>query len=166
MPSVTRTVIAKLETGRREAVSTAELQVLAYALGVPPVLLLFPLGYAETVELLPGHQVGPWAAIEWFYGNISDPSDPASDPPMGSLNPLMLWSNYGFSAVEAESLYAERMKMLPEGKHDDDLDRHLGLAVSTVRNIRAVMRSQGMLPPKLRPELARILRESGTDGDV
>src|SRR5580693_5885692 len=42
MPEITRPVLVKLEHGRREAVSTAELAVLAAALDTAPILLLYP----------------------------------------------------------------------------------------------------------------------------
>ena len=54
MPGLTRQVLARLEHGRRESVSTAELAVIAAALETAPVLLLYPVGLAETVEFLPG----------------------------------------------------------------------------------------------------------------
>lgn len=76
MPSISRVVITKLENGRRETVSTAELQVLASALGVPPVLLLFPLGQQEQAEVLPGRFEDPLDAMAWFAGEslLGDPA--------------------------------------------------------------------------------------------
>ncbi|MCZ9344665.1 helix-turn-helix transcriptional regulator, partial [Streptomyces sp. TRM76130] len=42
--AIDRSVIAKIEKGLRQSISVAELVVIARALGVPPVLLLYPLG--------------------------------------------------------------------------------------------------------------------------
>jgi transcriptional regulator with XRE-family HTH domain len=67
---VPRSVIANLESGRREAVSIAEVLVLARALGVPPLELIFPLGQegGRTIEVLPNTVVGTWTAAQWFTG--------------------------------------------------------------------------------------------------
>lgn len=66
---VSRSVIADLENGRRRYVTTAELTVLAYALGTSPVGLLFPPPYDdEQVERLPGWPGTKLAAAEAFCG--------------------------------------------------------------------------------------------------
>ena len=66
--SLPRSVIANLENGRREVVTVAEVLVLAAALDVPPAVLAFPVGYAETVEYLPGQEVSPLEAVDRFGG--------------------------------------------------------------------------------------------------
>jgi transcriptional regulator with XRE-family HTH domain len=53
---VSRTVIADLENGRRRYVSTSELLVLAQALNVHPIDLLFPDAGADEAEWLPGYR--------------------------------------------------------------------------------------------------------------
>ncbi|MFB9628371.1 helix-turn-helix domain-containing protein [Nonomuraea helvata] len=63
-----RSVIAKLEKGLRQSITIAELIVLAKALDVAPVRLLFPLEEQEKVEILPGMEVAVWRAAEWFDG--------------------------------------------------------------------------------------------------
>ena len=65
---VIRSVIANLENGRRDNISVAELVILARALDVPPVLLLYPVGCEDTVEVSPGEQLPPWDALQWFTG--------------------------------------------------------------------------------------------------
>jgi transcriptional regulator with XRE-family HTH domain len=65
---IARSVLANLESGRRESVSAAEIMILAQALDVPPVLLMFPLGRVEAIEYLPGQQMPPWDAMMWFSG--------------------------------------------------------------------------------------------------
>lgn len=71
---VPRNVIANLENGRREAVSITELLVLAGALNVPLLVLLFPVGAVEAVEPTPGEHVSPWEALRWASGESSLPS--------------------------------------------------------------------------------------------
>ncbi|MEU3898815.1 helix-turn-helix transcriptional regulator [Streptomyces sp. NPDC045251] len=63
-----RSVIANFESGRRPTVSVPELLVLAYALGVPPLALLFPAGREATVEPLPDRTAPTWDALRWFTG--------------------------------------------------------------------------------------------------
>lgn len=63
-----RSVIAKLEGGQRQSISVPELVVLARALEVPPIQLLYPLGEEPQVELLPGRAVATDDALLWFVG--------------------------------------------------------------------------------------------------
>lgn len=161
LKSISRVVIAKLETGKREAVSTAELKVLAQALEVPAVVLLFPIGRAKTIEVLPGQDAEPWAAYEWFIGNSADPAYPSADPQMGTFSPIVLWSEH----LEFESL----IEMLCEERHQrvtgigdrSTIDMQIDAYARGLRRIRAAMREQDMTPPSLRPESARILGGEG-----
>lgn len=63
-----RSVIAKLEKGLRQTVTVADLLVLAAALEVPPIALVFAPAQEEETEMLPGHTVATWQGIEWFTG--------------------------------------------------------------------------------------------------
>jgi len=44
------------------------LLVLARALDVPPLLLVFPVGTAQEVEILPGEVRTPFRGSQWFTG--------------------------------------------------------------------------------------------------
>lgn len=70
MPSLSRIVITKLENGHREAVSVAELMILAQALDVSPIELLFPIGREgmRPSEIAPGRGLSAWDAALWFMG--------------------------------------------------------------------------------------------------
>lgn len=59
--------LSKLERGVR-GVDLDEVAALARALSVPPVVVIFPLGAEELVEVLPGREMGPWEAVKWFSG--------------------------------------------------------------------------------------------------
>src|ERR1035438_6536333 len=66
-----RLTITKLERGNRQAVTPAEVMVLALALEVPPVELIFPVGQSEDVEILPGRKVPPLDGLRWFSGELA-----------------------------------------------------------------------------------------------
>jgi transcriptional regulator with XRE-family HTH domain len=175
MPSISRIVVTKLENGRREAVSTAELQVLGKALDVPPILLLFPLGYTPTVEALPGREGDPWAAIEWFTGNSGDPADPAAAPQMGEDSPLVLWEEqrrYEDAIAQMDAYRATSIDPAhrPSGARaplvpSDIFAENIEALTTSLRRVRQTMRGLGLTPPPLRPETVRIIGEEATDGE-
>lgn len=168
-PALSRVVIAKLETGKREAVSTAELRVLAQALGVAAAILLFPVGRAETVEVLPGRDAEPWTAYQWFIGNSGDVTDPDAPPQMGGRSPVVLWEehlriedaidqmdDYRASAEQAEHRAPAIRRPLVTPSIFDENIRALTVAL---RRVRDTMREAGMTPPPLRPETAHVIGE-------
>jgi hypothetical protein len=71
--TVSRTVIADLENGRRRYITTAELVVLAAALETAPIALLYPPPYREDVEVLPGQTKQKITAVQEFSGFIDEP---------------------------------------------------------------------------------------------
>jgi hypothetical protein len=67
---VSPTILAKLDSGHRGSVLTVpELLVLAAALKVPPVSLLFGGHPDEIVEVLPGQKMTSVEALAWFIGD-------------------------------------------------------------------------------------------------
>lgn len=74
---LTRQTITDLENGRRRYVTTAELVVLAVALGVPAVALLYPDLPDGKVEVLPGQHVSSTVALLRFTGEKD--ASPTSD---------------------------------------------------------------------------------------
>jgi transcriptional regulator with XRE-family HTH domain len=82
-----RVTLTKLEGGKRQAVTPAELTVLAAALGAAPIELLYPVGYEKQVEVLPGRMVDPLDAVRWFAGELAmDATADATNlkiPPVG-----------------------------------------------------------------------------------
>lgn len=76
---IKRQVLANLENGRRDAVSVPELLVLGKALGVPPALLVFPVGEALSCEPLPEQTRPLWESLQWFGGFAPYPAHPNTD---------------------------------------------------------------------------------------
>lgn len=160
MPDITRAVIAKLEFGRRQSVSTAELAVLAAALGIPPIVLLFPVGAAASVEYLPGKTAAPWNAARWWADEASLTSDgeigPASRSSPGALfrQHLEVLSHLREDMTEADYT-AARMHQFhrPGRERQDPAERTMMITVTWLREIRADIREQGLEPPPLPPGL-------------
>jgi hypothetical protein len=65
---IPRSVLANLESGRRDTVSVAEILVLAAALNVAPIDLICPAGFDKQTEMLPGRMMDPLSATRWFTG--------------------------------------------------------------------------------------------------
>lgn len=65
---IARSVLANFESGRRPTVSVPELLVLAKALDVAPLALVFPVGYETETEALPGRMEHPVTALRWASG--------------------------------------------------------------------------------------------------
>ena len=68
--AIPRSVLANLESGRRETVSVAEVLVLAAALNVAPIELMCPVGFDKQTEMLPGRMMDPPDAMRWFTGEL------------------------------------------------------------------------------------------------
>ncbi|NIL78388.1 helix-turn-helix transcriptional regulator [Rhodococcus sp. B10] len=65
---ISRSVVADLENGRKKSLDVSELLVLAAALGVSPVQLVFPNLPKGNVEVLPGLDQESHDALQWFSG--------------------------------------------------------------------------------------------------
>ena len=62
---IARSLISDLEMGRRAHISVAEWLVIAKALDVAPILLVFPFGVQEETEVVPGEIRPTFAAARW-----------------------------------------------------------------------------------------------------
>ncbi len=73
---ISRAAIANYESGRKKGLDITELLVLAAALQLPPLALLFPELPDGPVELLPGLTTTCWGAAAWFSGEEGRSPDP------------------------------------------------------------------------------------------
>lgn len=147
-----RPTIAKLENGIRETITVGELQVLAKALGVPPVLLLFPLGRAATVEVLPGEHADTLDALAWFTGS----ADPDIELFRAHKALVEAWPP-GQDGPVPTALMTGDMTAEEERRW-----RQAVLVQQQLRQTRAFIRERGLTPPGLHPDLAWI--DSGDAG--
>lgn len=65
---VSRSTISEIETGRKKSVTTVELSILSWALGVPPVQLMFPSMPDGPAEVIPNVEVTCIDASMWMSG--------------------------------------------------------------------------------------------------
>lgn len=71
-----RTSIANLENGRRDSVTVTDLMVIAAALGVPPVALIYPTKQAgKPIEMVSGTTSTTFDALSWFSGTAAPPTE-------------------------------------------------------------------------------------------
>lgn len=158
MPAFTRQVIMRLEHNRRENVSVSELSVLAAALEISPVLLLYPVGLAEQAEYLPGHYAAPFDAARWWSGEVA--VDAKGDMSSGGRRlPAMLFRDHDQVLAEVPPDFTEAAYMRARRgqlRPDDAQDRGAMLAVIALREIRESIRDAGLQPPQLPHELAWI----------
>jgi transcriptional regulator with XRE-family HTH domain len=156
MPEFTRPVLVKLEHGRREAVSTTELAVLAAALGTAPILLLYPVGRAGSVEYLPGKTAAPWDAARWWaeeaFLSPGSAISPGYRRSAGSLfrDHQQLLSELPADVTRADYLAAGAGQ--PGGAKPAE-QRMLALTIRALRDIRLGIRELSLEPPELPPEL-------------
>lgn len=70
---IPRSTLTNLELGRKEALVVQELVVIAEALRIPPVELLFPGLVTGQTEFLPGQTTMTWHALRHFTGETPFP---------------------------------------------------------------------------------------------
>ncbi|MCK0516968.1 hypothetical protein [Williamsia sp. DF01-3] len=88
---ISRSRISDIERGNRGALlSVAELVILAKALAVPPLLLLYPGVPGEVVEVIPEVRTLAIAAAQWFSGE--QPFQHYGPDPDGKMN-LTYWGD-------------------------------------------------------------------------
>lgn len=159
-----RTVVAKLEKGSRQTITVGEVIVLARALGVPPVALLFDLGDQQATEILPGESADTWAALKWFTGEADQlPSDAAQAQ---DTEQVRLFREHDRSVEAWHDQRADLQRVLDSrgqaGRGDLDSQfaqlaaESLGRIADRLQNLREQMRSLGLVPPELAPELSYV----------
>jgi transcriptional regulator with XRE-family HTH domain len=75
---ISRAQIANYESGRKKNLDVAELLIIAAALDVSPVVLLYPELPDGDVEVIPGRPTNSWAAYLWAAGMAPSFMDPST----------------------------------------------------------------------------------------
>ncbi|MDH6144157.1 transcriptional regulator with XRE-family HTH domain [Kitasatospora sp. GP30] len=166
LPEITDQTIKNLESGRRSTITLTDFTVLADVLGVPPVFLLFPLGAAETVEVLPGRVVSAWDAVAWFTGETptADPSPPGSAREV--LDTFRAHADLVAAARASATLATERRRTASTTPAPDRKATLLELAAGyeeysetdrkELASFRTRMRERGLVPPALPDDLSAV----------
>ena len=158
---ISRAAIANYESGRKKGLDVAELLILAAALRIPPLAILFPQLPNGPVEVLPGMETSSWNAAAWFSGEANSP-DPTRDP----------WP----PSKQYELLRAVRERhnqLLATAQFYDYMERHIETALGQKRPLRPrdpEMRAFKQQLETMKQEITRldnIIRENGgvTDDD-
>ncbi len=162
-----RSTLADLENGRRSHISVAELLVLARALDIPPVLLVFPVGHQSEAEVFPGEKRPVFRAALWFTGEAPSPSRATAEgeiivepEPDGPARALALYRAH-------DQAFREEMDAIIRAQRvDEQLTEHLteeqrnGLALAAQlmregaeqcreagERIRQEAAAEGLIPP-------------------
>ncbi|MFY1656897.1 helix-turn-helix domain-containing protein [Micromonospora sp. WMMD1274] len=158
-PALTGPALANIETGRRKGdgvrrrdVSVDELAVLAQALQVPPLLLLFPVGVTESVDVLPSRSFDTWWAAKWFTGE-ANLGDDTEDQQFGV--PLYLFRRHDRLLDDYLGHMTDQL-FPPEGQDEDARKMLAARALSRLRDVRGEMRRHGLTPPSLPEDLRHV----------
>lgn len=158
-----RVTITKLEGGKRQAITPAELAVLAAALETAPIDLLYPIGYEENIEVFPGVRFDPHHALRWFGGELKLDVRPGvltlREPQSGEESDTYLVEHHDALASQLAARQAEVDRAMADAAADPDkrsivdyarerLEEWRAFLLDDLRRIRAQMRERGMTLPE------------------
>jgi transcriptional regulator with XRE-family HTH domain len=160
-----RAAISKIENGRRSTLELAEVLVLARALHVAPVDLVFPLDGGESACISVGERLPMWDAVQWFGAEDQDEA-----PADGSLRALheefrrhrIAVFTAGRSQFESAQRRREAAEALDPGRRErtaeaaTHMERLAHLDYVHLREVRGRLRAAGVTPPALPPALVFI----------
>jgi transcriptional regulator with XRE-family HTH domain len=152
---IQRSVLANLESGRRETVTVPELLILAEALEVSPLELLLPLGQADTIEILPGIEVSVLSALMWIESG-NPLVDTNGVDAMAEPNAVTAFRGHATIVAQWRSLKQRAAAVRQsegDGAEAEQLDLAADRTLETLWTHRSLMRARGLTPPKLLPPL-------------
>ena len=170
---IPRSTIAKLERGNRSAVPVQEVAILARALDVPPVDLLFDIGAGDApVNVVPGESMTPAEAVEWWSGTVDDGRVKIALRERADHRRALA---YAERFAEAKQRFTDFQLGITEGgdirdspaMDADGRQEHahaaLERAVEILAATRAEMTRQGMTPPPIDMAIREIVDRPGSD---
>ncbi|ORJ52569.1 hypothetical protein [Mycobacterium simiae] len=151
---ISRAAIANYESGRKKGLDVAELLVLAAALRIPPLAILFPEVPDGPVELLPGVQTTNWDAAAWFSGEGGFPNPEELPAPTSCEYAFLRAVRLRRDQLQVTAQYAgivDRLELTAAGSED-----------STAREarMRAVSEQLRMFEQEL-TRIEQVIRENG-----
>ena len=165
-PQLSLSALANIERGqtapstrKRRDVSPDELVVLACALRVPPVSLLFAVEADDQTEMLPGRRMDARAAARWFGGEAPLPDEDSADWETGAA-PLILLRRHERHLRDwrrAPGIAAQLVADVSDAAETQRLAGRLRTFVAAdLRRCRDEMRRRGLALPELPEHLAPI----------
>ncbi|WP_322899569.1 hypothetical protein [Actinacidiphila rubida] len=125
--------------------------------------LLFPLGSAATVEVLPGQEVSTWDALTWFTGERATDRPATEGTARHILDVFRQHGDLVAGAAASTALARERRRSasttLDRARRATLLQRAEGYEehayedFQELRALRSHMRQDGLVPPALPDEL-------------
>ena len=159
-PKLSRSAVSKIETGAREALTVGELLVLAQALQIPPVSLVFPLTSGE-VRMTPATAALAWDASAWFTGETPLEEAAPEGTPRGDLEDHRNHARGVETALAGSRLAAERRRLVATAQDPEEAEANARefeqLAFADCVDLRALrddMRRRGLTPSALPAEIA------------
>ena len=117
---ISRAQIANYESGRKKNLDIAELLILAAALDIPPVLLLFPSFPVGTVELLPDdREATGYQAVRWLAGERALPARRIDRERGISEEPVNVGTQLVAAVRERDRLSLEHLQIDVMGARED-----------------------------------------------
>jgi transcriptional regulator with XRE-family HTH domain len=167
--------LKNLELGRKSSLAIADLVVLADVLGVPPVLLLYPLGASPSVEVLPGRETSTWDALAWFTGEAPLGEPAAAGTARNTLDRFRQHSDLVAAATASYALARDRRRTASTTldrtrratliQRAEGYEEHAFEDAQELRTYRELMRRRGLTPPALPEELAFVDHDQAETGD-
>jgi hypothetical protein len=170
---MTASVIANIETGRRDAagrrrrdVTADELLILAWVLGIPPDFLWLPLDGRDELEVTPAARLGALEAAGWAAGQ-RDAWKPVGPEGSDRDRAAAWWQ--ATRPLDALRLLHARLRILAG---DADAGRGAGLAallagpdgeahLREIGRLAGWLADLGLTPPPLPEPVAGALRDLG-----
>jgi transcriptional regulator with XRE-family HTH domain len=160
-PKLTRAIVSKIETGTRESVTIGELLVLAKALRIPPVSLVFPLTSGD-VHQTPTTVTSAWEAAAWFTGETAlDGVAALEGTPRGDLEDHRNHARGVEAALAGSRLATERRRLVASAEDTTEAEANARefeqMAFQDCLDLRVLrddMRRRGLTPPALPSEIA------------
>jgi transcriptional regulator with XRE-family HTH domain len=168
-PSLTTAALGNVETGRRDAegrrrreITVEEWLVLAYALDVPPLMLLLPPD-ADNVELTSPRRTAPVADVAaWIRGDVNLSGDQDAQAYVG----FRLYVRAHELARELRTLLGQWGPANADGAQDrpPGWDGRYRVTVKELEKCRRDLRAFEQRPPAL-PRGLEWVDQAGTDPD-
>ncbi|MEU3963611.1 transcriptional regulator [Streptomyces buecherae] len=159
---IPRNVIANMESGRRAVLPLVEIMVLAKALRMSPISLIYPVGYVDEVRQLPyEYPRSTWDALQWFVGNST--TEDSTDYMLDHFLAHDLELRAAKAAVESEDYERWKVRTVANRVQREAAERALARYVdqaarakAELRRHRDAIREGGGIPPFLPSQLSDV----------